>query len=258
MKSKITGETLPVLEIALEPGDTVVAEPGEFSWMTQNVVLNTTPLAAGAKGLFGILGRALAGGGIFMTEYSAQGGTGLVAFAAKIPGHIVEVEVPAGRGFMIHRHGFLAATHGVQLQMGFQRSLGAGIFGGDGFVLQHLTGPCTAWVELGGATVTYDLGPGEVLQVHPGHVGMFEDSVNFDVTLLRGIRNMIFGGDGLFVSRLTGPGKVWLQSLTLPNFAHALAPYMGKAEVQASAAAAAQGGVTGVVANNILKDFFGR
>ncbi|MBV8583033.1 MAG: AIM24 family protein, partial [Candidatus Eremiobacteraeota bacterium] len=91
MKSKITGDTLPVLEIALEAGDTIVAEPGEFSWMTQNVVLNTTPMAAGAKGLFGIIGRALAGGGLFMTEYSAQGGTGLIAFASKVPGHIVEV-----------------------------------------------------------------------------------------------------------------------------------------------------------------------
>jgi uncharacterized protein (AIM24 family) len=155
---------------------------------------------------------------------------------------------------MIHRHGFLAATRGVELAMGFQRSLGAGIFGGDGFVLQRLSGNCTAWVELGGEIVTYELAPGEVLQVHPGHVGMFEESVNFDVTFLQGIRNIFFGGDGLFVARLTGPGKVYLQSLTLPHLAHAIAPYLGKAETQA----AVQGGVAGGIAGNVLRDMFGR
>lgn len=250
MKSKITGENLPVLEIGLEPGDTVIAEPGEFSWMTQNVTLNTTPLTAGAKGLFGVLGRAFSGGGLFMTEYRAQGGPGLIAFAAKIPGHIVELQVQPGRGYLIHRHGFLAATAGLELSMGFQRSLGAGIFGGDGFVLQRLGGNCTAWVELGGATVTYDLQPGETLQVHPGHVGMFEESVNFDVTFLSGISNIFFGGDGLFVARLMGPGRVWLQSLTLPNLAHALAPYFGSQQVQS--------GVAGGIAGSVIRDFFGR
>jgi uncharacterized protein (AIM24 family) len=254
MKTKITGETLPVLEIGLEGADTVVAEPGEFSWMTQNVVMNTTPMAAGARGLFGVLGRALSGGGIFMTEYSAQGGPGLIAFAAKIPGHIVEVDVQPGAGYMIHRHGFLAATRGIELTMGFQRSLGAGIFGGNGFILQRISGSATAWVELGGSIVTYDLGPGETLQVHPGHVGMFAESVTMDVTLIKGIGNMFFGGDGIFVARLTGPGKVWLQTLTLPNLAHALAPYMGAQDTNA----AVQGGVGGAIAGSLMKDFFGR
>ena len=253
MKSKITGSTLPVLEIGLEPGDMVVAEPGEFSWMTENVQLNTTPMTAGAKGLFGLIGRALSGGGIFMTEYSALGGPGLIAFAAKVPGGIMEVDVQPGKGYMIHRHGFLCATRGVELAMGFQRSLGAGIFGGDGFVLQRLSGQCTAWVELGGEIVTYDLAPGETMQVHPGHVGMFEETVNFDVTFLKGISNMFFGGDGLFVARLTGPGKIWLQSLTLPNFAHAIAPYLGRAEAQT----ATQAGVTGGIAGTIMRDMFG-
>jgi uncharacterized protein (AIM24 family) len=257
VKSKITGEMLPVLEIGLEPGDTVVAEPGEFSWMTQNVTLNTTPMTAGAKGLFGIIGRAMSGGGLFMTEYRAQGGPGLIAFAAKIPGHIMELEVQPGHGYLIHRHGFLAATAGLELSMGFQRSLGAGIFGGNGFVMQRLSGSCTAWVELGGANVVYDLAPGEVLQAHPGHVGMFEESVGFDVTLLPGIGNMFFGGDGIFIARLTGPGKVWLQSLTMPNLAHALAPYLGKQEAQAATDAGIGGGIAGGIASNLMRDFFG-
>src|SRR5215469_18087586 len=121
MKTKITGTTLPVLEIGLEPGDKIVAEPGEFSWMTDNVQLNTTANAAGAKGLLGILGRAVAGGGIFMTEYTAAGGNGLIAFAAKMPGQIMQVDVAPGREYMIHRHGFLCATEGVNLSIGFQR-----------------------------------------------------------------------------------------------------------------------------------------
>ena len=255
MKSKITGETLPVLEIGLEPGDTIVAEPGEFSWMTQNVVLNTTAMTAGAKGLFGVLGRALSGGGLFMTEYSAVGGPGLIAFAAKVPGTIMEMKVEPGKNYLIHRHGFLCASQGVELTMGFQRSLGAGIFGGDGFVLQKLSGSCTAWVELGGEVITYDLVAGEVLQVHPGHVGMFEESVNFDVTLLPGFKNRFFGGDGIFISRLTGPGRVWLQSLTMPNLAHALGPYLGKE----SGEGAVDAGIAGIgagIAGNVLRGIF--
>jgi uncharacterized protein (TIGR00266 family) len=253
MKSKLTGTTLPVLEIGLESGDVIVAEPGEFSWMTENVNLKTTTMTAGAKGILGVLGRALSGGGLFMTEYSVGSGDGLIAFAAKVPGQIMQVDVQPGHGFMIHRHGFLCATAGLELAMGFQKSLGAGIFGGNGFVLQHLGGTCTAWIELGGEIVTYDLQPGESLQVHPGHIGMFEDSINFDMRFMRGITNALFGGDGLFIAHLTGPGKVWLQTLTLPNLAHALLPYLGRETMTQSTQAGLAGGVAGAV----LRDMFG-
>jgi uncharacterized protein (TIGR00266 family) len=253
MKSKITGTTLPVLEIGLEPGDTIVAEPGEFSWMTENVNLRTTTMTAGAKGFLGVLGRAFSGGGLFMTEYSAAAGNGLIAFAAKVPGQIMQVDVSPGHGYMIHRHGFLCATLGLELSMGFQKSLGAGIFGGNGFVLQRLAGACSAWVELGGEVVLYDLQPGESIQVHPGHIGMFQDSVNFDMRFMRGITTALFGGDGLFIAHLTGPGKVWLQTLTLPNLAHALLPYIGKE----GAAQTAQAGIAGGVAGAVLRDMFG-
>lgn len=253
MKPKITGTTLPVLEIELDPGDKIVAEPGEFSWMTENVALKTTPMTAGAKGLFGVLGRALSGGGLFMTEYTVPSGSGLIAFAAKVPGQIVPVEVTPGHGYMIHRNGFLCATEGVDLSIGFQKSLGAGIFGGNGFVLQHLQGTSTAWVELGGEIITYDLQAGQAIQVHPGHIGMFEDSVSFDMRFMRGIANAIFGGDGLFIAHLTGPGKVWLQTLTLPNLAHALEPYLPKEQVAETTQAGIAGGVAGAVLNNLFK-----
>jgi uncharacterized protein (TIGR00266 family) len=253
MKSKITGTTLPVLEIGLEPRDVIVAEPGEFSWMTDAVEMRTTTMTAGSRGIWGVLGRALSGGGLFMTEYTAPRGNGVIAFAAKVPGSIMQVDVAAGRTYMIHRHGFLCATEGVNLGIGFQRSLGAGIFGGDGFVLQKLSGPCTAWVELGGEIVTYDLQPGETLRVHPGHIGMFEGSVNFDVTLMRGFMNAVFGGDGLFVATLTGPGKVWLQTLTVPHLAHAIAPYISRETSTQNT----ETGIAGGIAGAVLRDMFG-
>ena len=160
-----------------------------------------------AGGLFGALKRAVSGGSLFMTEYTASGHAGTVAFAAKIPGHILPVTVAAGQEYMLHRHGFLCGTPGAELSIGFQQSLGAGIFGGDGFILQRLSGSCQAWVELGGEVVSYDLAAGETLRVHPGHVGMFETSVQFDITRIQGIRNMLFGGDGIFLAQLTGPGQ---------------------------------------------------
>ncbi|HXQ52222.1 MAG TPA: AIM24 family protein [Stellaceae bacterium] len=252
MKSRITGTTLPVLEIGLDPGDKVVAEPGQFSWMSPNIQLNTTTQTAGAAGLFGVLGRALSGGGLFMTEYTAEGGPGIIAFAARIPGTIHEFAVEPGKSFLIHRHGFVCATEGVRLSTGVQRSLGAGIFGGNGFLLQKLEGPCTAWVELGGEMVTYDLAPGEMIKVHPGHIGMFDAAMNFDIVMMRGIKNALFGGDGIFIAQLTGPGKVWLQTLTMPNLAHALAPYLHGTNTEAP-----QDAAIGGVAGSMLRGIFG-
>src|SRR5580658_8854765 len=253
MQSKITGTTMPVLEIGLEQGDMIIAEPGEFSWMTDNVRLNTTTQTAGARSIWGAIGRAFGGGGLFMTEYTTQGGSGLVGFAAKLPGAIMEVAVQPGSTYMIHRHGFVCATQGVELSTGFQRSLGSGLFGGEGFVLQKLAGSCTAWVELGGEIVTYDLQPWESLQVHPGHIGMFDASVNFDIVFMKGIANALFGGDGLFIARLTGPGKVWLQSLTMPGLAHALQPYLARGET----AQTSEAGIVGGVAGSVLGSIFG-
>jgi uncharacterized protein (AIM24 family) len=195
MRPQITGTTLPVLELGLDPGDVIVAAPGELAWMTPNITMNTTTATAGASGLWGAVSRAISGGGLFMTEFSAANEPGGVAFAPQIPGQIVAVDVQPGRGFLIHRHGFLCATQGVELTTGLQRSLGAGIFGGEGFILQRLAGTCQAWVALGGEIVSNELQPGESLLVHPGHVGMFEDSVQFDITTISGIKNALFGGD---------------------------------------------------------------
>jgi len=241
MDHKIIGTTMPVLEISLQPGESIISEAGELSWMTQSIELETSTRKAGGGGLFGAVKRVAGGGTLFMTEYMARSSAGMVAFATKVPGEIISVDVSPGSTYMIHRHGFLCGTDGVELSMGFQQSLGAGIFGGTGFRLQKVAGQGTAWIELDGELVTYELAPGEKLRVHPGHVGMFEDNVSFDITRIKGIKNMLFGADGIFLAELTGPGKVWLQSLPLPNLAHALSEYMAVQTGESAGAGAVVG-----------------
>jgi len=226
MRTEITGTVLPVLQVSLSAGETVVAETDRMSWMSPNIALNTTMATAGAGGVFGALSRAVSGGTLFMTEFTAEGGEGAVSFAATVPGHIVEVTVGGGQEYLVQRHGFLAGSDGIEIAMGFQKRLGAGVFGGEGFVLQRVSGQGSAFVEVGGEIVPYDLQQGQTLRVHPGHIGMFEASVSFDITMMRGVKNALFGGDGLFLADLTGPGKVWLQTLTPSKLAHALLPYL--------------------------------
>jgi uncharacterized protein (AIM24 family) len=185
-----------------------------------------------------------------MTEYRAVGAPGEVAFATKVPGHIVPVEVSPGHEFLVHRHGFLCATSQIQIGVGFQQSLGAGIFGGDGFLLQKISGYGTAWLELSGELIMKDLRPGEMLRVHPGHVGAFQSSVNFQITRVPGIKNLIFGGDGIFLAALTGPGRIWLQTLPLARLAHKLAEYMPGEHRREQV----QGGVVGGIVGSILND----
>jgi uncharacterized protein (TIGR00266 family) len=231
MEPKIVGTVLPVLELSMQPNEKVFSESGQLAWMSMAIQMQTSTGAGGQQGgLFGALGRAVAGGTLFMTEYTAAGGPGLLAFAAKLPGQIMPVEITPQSGYMVHRHGFVCATPGVQFSIGFQQKLGAGIFGGTGFRLQKLNGQGTAWVELNGEVVTYDLQPGNTMRVHPGHVGMFQDTVQFNVTTMPGIKNALFGGDGLFLAALTGPGRIWLQSMTMPNLAHAIYEYLPHAE----------------------------
>jgi uncharacterized protein (TIGR00266 family) len=247
MQSRILGTTMPVLEFALDPNESIISEAGELSWMSSSIQLNTHTQLGGGGGLFGVLKRVAGGGTLFMTEYRAIGATGELAFATKLPGHIVPIEVGPGHEYMIHRHGFLCATSQIQISVGFQQSLGAGIFGGDGFLLQHVAGQGTAWIELSGELIIKDLQAGETLRVHPGHVGAFQSSVSFQITTVPGIKNMIFGGDGIFLAALTGPGRVWLQTLPISKLAHKLMEYMPKPSTQAT-----EGGVVGGIVGSIL------
>jgi uncharacterized protein (AIM24 family) len=134
--------------------------------------------------------------------------------------------VDADNEYMVSRHGYLASTDGVTLNIGFQQKLGVGVFSGNGFILQRIAGAGTAWIELSGELVTYELGAGESILVHPGHIGLFEAKVSLDIQMVKGIKNMFFGAEALFLAKLTGPGKVHLQTMTLPGLAHALQPYI--------------------------------
>jgi uncharacterized protein (TIGR00266 family) len=252
MQTRIQGTTMPVLEVQLDPNESVYSESGELSWMTGSIQMATHTQMGGGGGLFGVFKRVAGGGSIFMTEYRALQYPGEVAFATKVPGHIVPVELGQGPEYMVHRHGFLCATPQVTIGVGFQQSLGAGIFGGDGFLLQKVGGVGTAWLELSGELIVKNLAPGETLRVHPGHVGAFQTSVAFQITMVPGIRNMIFGGDGLFLAVLTGPGAVWLQTLPISRLAHQIGEYLPRGDARQTTAAGVGGGLLGGIVGSIL------
>jgi uncharacterized protein (TIGR00266 family) len=252
MQTRIQGTTMPVLEVQLDPNESVYSESGELSWMTGSIQMATHTQMGGGGGLFGVLKRVAGGGSIFMTEYRAFQYPGEVAFATKVPGHIVPVELGQGPEYMVHRHGFLCATTQVTIGVGFQQSLGAGIFGGDGFLLQKVGGQGTAWLELSGELIVKNLAPGETLRVHPGHVGAFQTSVGFQITMVPGIRNMVFGGDGLFLAVLTGPGQVWLQTLPISRLAHQIGEYLPRAGESRQAGPAVGGALLGGIVGSML------
>jgi uncharacterized protein (AIM24 family) len=224
------GTTLPVLEVTLNQGESVISTHGELSWMSPNINISQTTGGGGFGGGGGILAgvkRALGGGSFFQTQYLSQGpGTGLVAFATKVPGQILPVPINPGAGFMVHRHGFLCGTPGVNATVSPVPGLGAGLWGGEGFSLQRLEGQGEAWIELSGEVSTYQLAAGQTLLVHPGHVGLFQESVSFQITRFKGVRNILFGDNGFHLVALTGPGEIWLQSMPLPLLAHAIWPYL--------------------------------
>jgi uncharacterized protein (TIGR00266 family) len=246
MQTRILGTTMPVLEVLLDPNESVFSESGELSWMTASIQMMTHTQAGGGGGFLGVIKRVAGGGSLFMTEYRAMQYQGTVSFATRVPGHIVPVQVGQGPEYMVHRHGFLCATPQVTISVGFQQSLGAGIFGGSGFLLQKIGGVGTAWIELSGELIQKDLAPGEILFVHPGHVGAFQSTVGFQITTVPGIKNMIFGGDGIFLARMVGPGTIWLQTLPISRLASQIYEYLPHPEAaQQATGAGLLGGIVG-------------
>ena len=184
-----------------------------------------------------------------MTSYKVETGTGSVVFAAKAPGEIKPVQVGGGQEYVVHRHGFVCSEPGVELNVHMQQKIGAGLFGGAGFILQRLSGQGLAFVEMTGDVVEIDLAAGDELRVHPGHVALFDAAISVELTTVPGIKNKIFGGDGLFLARLTGQGKVWLQSISMAALAAAIQPYL---ETQNAGEAARVGGAAGML-GSLLK-----
>ena len=228
MDYQIVGTTMQAAIIQLEPGQTIFSETGGMAWMSGNVVMNTNAGSGGGLGgmLGGMLKRAVSGESLFIVDYTVQGGRGLVAFASEFPGKIIPLHLGPGQSMIMQRDAFMAAEKTVTLEMHFRRNLGSGIFGGEGFIMQRVTGPGVAFAELDGEIVEYTLEAGQVLKVDTGHVAMFEPTVQFDIEMIRGFRNILFGGEGLFLATLRGPGRVWLQTMPAMNLAKKIANYL--------------------------------
>ncbi len=225
MEYKVIGTTMQAVVLELDPGETVYSESGGMAWMSGNITMNTSGRGGG---LGGMLRRAVSGESLFLVEYTSQGGKGIVAFAADFPGKIIPLNLGPSQQIIAQKEAFLCAEKTVGLDIQFRRRMGAGFFGGEGFVMQKLTGPGVAFVTLDGEIMEYTLGEGQVLKVDTGHVAMFEPTVSFDVEMIRGFRNMLFGGEGLFLATLRGPGRVWLQTMPTMNLARSIAEYLPK------------------------------
>jgi uncharacterized protein (TIGR00266 family) len=218
----IIGTTLQAVVIQLPPGQQIFSERGGMSWMSANVDMSTNM----EGGLFGAAKRMFSGESLFMVTFSASGGQGIIGFASEFPGKIIPLNLAAGQAVVCQKDAFMCAERSVQLDIEFRRKLGSGFFGGEGFIMQRLTGPGLAFVEMDGEIVEYTLSEGQVLKVDTGHVAMYEPSVDFDVEMVRGFKNVLFGGEGLFLSTLRGPGRVWLQTMPAMNLANKLMQYM--------------------------------
>ena len=218
----IEGGSLPVVICYPQMGQTLCTQGGAMSWMSPNMRMETTS----GGGLGKALGRMFAGDSLFLNRYTARGGPGLIAFASSFPGDIRPFEIGPGRELIVQKRGFLAAQSSVNLSVHFQKKLGAGLFGGEGFIMQRLSGSGTAFVELDGHVVAYDLAPGQSIVVDTGHLAAMESSCTMEIQTVQGAKNIFFGGEGLFNTVVTGPGRVWLQTMPIVNVANAIRPYI--------------------------------
>ena len=221
MRYEIKGGNFPVVICHLESGERMMTEKGSMVWMSPNMEMQTY-----GGGLGKMFSRAFSGESMFQNTYTARGGPGMIAFGSSFPGVIKAVTIAPGQEMILQKNAFLASEAGVELSIHFNRKLGAGLFGGEGFILQRLSGSGTAFVEIDGELVEYELKPGQKIVVDTGNVAGFTPGVEMDIQQVPGMKNMLLGGEGLFHTVLTGPGRVWLQTMPIPNVAGAIRPYI--------------------------------
>lgn len=222
MQYKKSGTVMESVDIHLKQGESIYSESGGMAWMRGSFKMD-----ANTRGGLGVgLGRMLAGESLFLTTYTCQSQDGLITFTPEVPGKVVDLNLADGQSLICQKDAFMCAEESVSIEMHFRKRLGAGLFGGEGFILQKITGPGTAFVEIPGEVRIVELGAGEVMKVDPGHIAMFEPEVDYDIAAVKGLKNVLFAGEGLFLATLKGPGKVWLQTLPLSNLAMKLAKYM--------------------------------
>ncbi len=222
MEYKVSGEILQMLEVHLAQGESMYTESCGMAWMSAGIGMTTNTKG----GLMSGLGRALAGESLFMTTYTCQVSQGFVVFTPEAPGKVVDMKLAPGQSLICQKDAFMCAEDGVKLEMHFRKKLGAGLFGGEGFILQKVTGPGAVFFEIPGEVRGYTLKAGQTIKVDPGHIAMFEPSVQYDITMVKGVTNVLFSGEGLFLATLSGPGRVWLQTMPISNLASKIAKYI--------------------------------
>ena len=222
LRYEIEGGNLPVVICYPEADQTLCTQSGAMSWMSPNMNMETNS----GGGFKKAMGRLFAGDSIFMNEYTPMGGAGMIAFAASLPGTILPFELSSGNGIIVQKGGFLAMEKGLNVSIYFQKRLGKGLFGGEGFIMQRITGNGMVFVEIDGHCKEYELGVGESIIVDTGYLAAMSETCTMDIQMVRGAKNIFLGGEGLFNTVITGPGKVYLQSMPISNIAERLIPYM--------------------------------
>ena len=222
MKYQIVGDTLPAVICQLEPGEKMITEGGGMSWMSPNMLMETTSNG----GIGSMIGRMFSGEKAFQNVYTAQGGEGMIAFASCFPGSIRAFEIAPGQEMILQKSAFLAGEVGIEMSVFFNKKLGTGFFGGEGFIMQRISGQGTVFAEFDGHVVEYELAPGQQIVVDTGHLAAMTASCQMDIRSVPGVKNILFGGEGIFNTIITGPGRVWLQTMPISNVAGVLRPYM--------------------------------
>lgn len=222
MRYEIKGDTLPVVICYLENGEAMITERGSMSWMSPNMKMETTSNGGIGKAL----GRMFAGEALFQNRYTAEGGNGMIAFASSFPGQICAWDVSPGNELIVQKSGFLAAEESVELSVFFQKKLGAGFFGGEGFIMQRLSGKGTAFLEFDGHVVEYNLQPGQQIVIDTGYLAAMDATCSMEIKTVPGLKNMVFGGEGVFNTLITGPGRVWLQTMLISGVAAEILKFM--------------------------------
>lgn len=222
MKYQIVGDTLPAVICQLEPGEKMITEGGGMSWLSPNMLMETTSNG----GIGSMIGRMFSGEKAFQNVYTAQGGEGMIAFASCFPGSIRAFEIAPGQEMILQKSAFLAGEVDIEMSVFFNKKLGTGFFGGEGFIMQRISGQGTVFAEFDGHVVEYELAPGQEIVVDTGHLAAMTASCQMDIRSVPGVKNMLFGGEGIFNTIITGPGRVWLQTMPISNVAGVLRPYM--------------------------------
>ncbi|MGN0264941.1 MAG: TIGR00266 family protein [Oliverpabstia sp.] len=222
MRYQIQGDTLPVVICELQQGERMITESGSMSWMSPNMKMETSTNGGIGKAF----GRLFSGENIFQNIYTAMGGPGMIAFASSFPGSIRAFEISPGNEMIFQKSAFLAGESSINLSVFFNKKLGSGIFGGEGFIMQKVSGSGIVFAEFDGHVVEYDLAAGQQIVVDTGYLAAMTSSCRMDIQSVPGVKNMLFGGEGIFNTVITGPGRVWLQTMPISHVAGVLRPYM--------------------------------